>query len=137
MSEKKPTSVNLRLDHIEWLDRENINRSALFNDLLDEYRFGRSYAENAAAEYMLQELELKERAKESELDAIREQRRVIKERQESVSEESEEIIEWCLENWSYLPDEIDAGVKNQAKKTDMEPEELLEEVADRWGENDA
>ena len=55
--DKSPTSVNLREDHQEWMDAENINRSGLINELIEEYRNGPTEAEYAAKEYRKQQLE--------------------------------------------------------------------------------
>jgi hypothetical protein len=86
--EKTPVSVNLRDDHKEWMDAENINRSALVNDLIEQYRNGPAKAEYAAKEYRKQQLQVdieKARAeintKKPQLERIEEELNEIEDRE--------------------------------------------------------
>ena len=131
--EKKPTSVNMRVDHREWADENNVNISSLFNDLLDEYRFGRSYAEDAATEYMIQELDLKIRTKETEVESLQKQKERIEERRDETPSEVQEAIDECLELFSYLPDSADdPAVQSKARNAGVTPERFYEELTEAW-----
>lgn len=117
-------------------DNQEVIRAALWREFGGEKK--------AALDRRIEEIESRisivkreKNERSRELEELNEDKKALMAKRETVKSPEEEVIKWCLENWSYLPDEIDAGVKNQAKKTDMEPEELLEEVADRWGDNDA
>ena len=125
----------------EYLQDDTVNASGVVNRAVKREMGILDADENEVLKLRLEQV----REERDDLEARAERKRELEDRLESDLRESkreqqsreEEVIEWCLESWSYVPEEVGPGVKNQAKKADMDPEELLEEVADRWGENDA
>jgi len=125
----------------EYLQDDTVNASGVVNRAVKREMGILDADENEVLKLRLEQV----REERTDLEARADRKRGLETRLEEDLQESrqeqksreQEVIEWCLENWSYVPDEVGAGVENQAKKADMDPEELLEEVAERWGENDA
>jgi DNA repair exonuclease SbcCD ATPase subunit len=117
-------------------DNQEVVRAALWREFGGE----KKAAMDRRIEEIDQRISMVAREKnerDRELEQLREDKEALLEKREQTQSREEEVIEWCLANWSYVPDDVGPGVENQATKADMEPEELLDKVRDRWGENDA
>jgi len=101
--DKSPTSVHLREDHKDWMDAENINRSALINELIEQYRNGPSQAEFAAKEYRKQQLQTDIAQAQSEIETKQEQlERIESELSELKAEDQQEKREKIETMAEYL-----------------------------------
>ncbi len=65
---RKSTSFYVDEDHLEWMERENINRSELVNDLLGRYRDGKGQMDAAIREFRIEQLEDEAEELESEAE---------------------------------------------------------------------
>lgn len=82
MTDRTPTSVNLRDDHREWMEDENINRSGFINDLIEEYRQSEGRMDAVIRNYQIQQLRAdieaeksKVRSKENRLQELVDEQR--------------------------------------------------------------
>lgn len=117
-------------------DNQDVIRAALWREFGGE----KKAALDRRIEEIEQRISMVKREKNErsrELEELKEDKNALMVKQETVKSPSEEVIEWCLKNWSYLPEDVGPGVETQAQKADMSPEELLNEVRDRWGEDNA
>lgn len=129
MSEKVPTSVTLTQENLAYLDREVNNRSGFINDLIEAHRTGSSDMEEAIARHRREQLEselrtveLREETIRDELEHVREIITVEEERVESTLEEARETL-------ADAPrDPENPAIKQWAKKVNMRPAELIEEL---------
>lgn len=129
MSEKEPTSVNLKVAHKKWMDSENINRSQLINELITQYRTGKRDMDKTLKQFRLNQLEREMRSKESEMELLREEKSELENSLTQAEEEKNELMQDVKEKLESVPLNPDnPGVQAQAKRVEMEPEELIKEV---------
>lgn len=69
MSDRTPTSVNLRDDHREWMDNEDINRSGFINNLIEEYRQSEGRMDDIIRNYQIQQLRADIEAEKSKVES--------------------------------------------------------------------
>jgi hypothetical protein len=147
MTEKEPTSINLRTDHKNWMDEKSINRSELINELLEEYRNGGQRSERAAKEYRKQQLSVDVAKLQSELETKTSQLQRIENELNSIDnekeQEREQVIQEAVETFTpsvnyrsksteqLIPDANHEDMQYYAKQTDMDAETFREIVVDR------
>ena len=115
MTDRTPTSVNLRDDHREWMDEENVNRSSFINELIEEYRQSEGRMDDVIRNYQIQQLKAdieaeksKIQSKESRLeDLVNEQRErsnklgaEIEEAREALKDTPKEPNNPAIEKWA-------------------------------------
>lgn len=115
MTDRTPTSVNLRDDHREWMNEENINRSSFLNDLIEEYRQSEGRMDDVIRNYQIQQLKAdieaeksKIQSKESRLeDLVNEQRErssklgaEIQEARDALKDTPKEPNNPAIEKWA-------------------------------------
>lgn len=71
--DKKAISVSLDAEHVDWMDSENINRSGLLNDLVDQYRSGGDSVDTAVKRMRLSQIEQQIESNERENEQLREE----------------------------------------------------------------
>jgi len=126
---RKPTSVNLEEEHIEWMEERNINRSELVNKLIEEYKNGESIAESAISTVKVDELEMKEKAKEKELELIREKKATYQKKQKRKKESQRAELPEAIDALSGIDLEVgNPAVENWAEQLNMTQEELIQTV---------
>jgi len=77
MSKRVSTSVTLRKDHKDWLDKNGYNRSELINQLLDEFRSGESGMDAAIAEYRKRQIDAEIESLEKQLEIKEDERQDV------------------------------------------------------------
>ena len=133
---KSPVSVNLREDHKEWMDAENINRSSLINELITQYRNGPTQAEYAAKEYRKQQLQTDIaqakttiETKQEQLERIESELSKLKEKESKQNRKEIETAAKALDvtelksTGVYIADS-DEHIKQEAERVGCTPEEL-------------
>jgi len=129
MSDKVATSVTLAQKNREYLDREVNNRSAFINDLIEAHRTGKSDMEEAIARHRREQLESELRTVELRKDAIQDELEHVT---EIITEENERIEGTLIDARETLADAPrdpdNPAIKRWAKKVNMRPAELIEEL---------
>lgn len=109
MSDKEPTSVNLRKDHKDKMDARNINRSSLINDLLDKYFNGSNVVDEAVRDFRKRQLRSEIQNHENQLEQLESELSRIataEEKKQSRKEERiDELIDGLLQSDGTLPAE--------------------------------
>jgi len=149
MSEKEPTSINLRTDHREWLERHGYNRSQFINNLLDDVRNGEQGVGYAAQEFEKRRLENKEEHYRKQLETVQEQKEAVE--KDIVTEEEQHKETWreAVENIEppadieqlkgvtaeeWTPREDADIVHYYANELEISPAEFCEQYPDKRGE---
>lgn len=132
---KKRRSVSLEPKVHEYLSREEVNASALVNDLVRRHMDGA--AEDAAI------IELRKQQVESEVDHLRartesklNELEQLEEKLQTHSSQRRAELENALEKLQSVPQEpSNPAIRTHADKLDMTPEQLIEKI-DEYGGDD-
>lgn len=137
MSEKTPTSVNLRDAHIDRMDQRGLNRSELVNRLLDEYFDGGEAVSAAVEQYHIRQLKAQEEAAKAQFEAAREQRRKAEESVTTAEDKAEERFAEVAAEMDGIPaDPSNPAVQTQAEKLDMDAGAFADRLR-TWRADDA
>lgn len=125
----KQISVTLSEENIQWLDANYNNRSGYIDDLLTQAREGNGKVDEAIRSYQIQQLKSDIAGMESQLDTKKSRLESLQSRQESERQEKERLLDEAkesLDGTNLHPD--NPAVKTWARKVEMAPEELIEEL---------
>lgn len=145
---RKSTSFYIDEDHVEWMERENVNRSELVNDLLSRYREGKGQADAAVRDFRIEQLEDEAEQLESEgqtkmkqADKKRERIQDLKQRYSTEEQQKEESIDAILNDmvetgssiWPESNQVIELARKHFGGADNNEPafEEIKERAEER------
>lgn len=145
MAEKEPTSVNLRVDHKDWMDSESINRSQLINKLLTEYRSSDGGESDAVKQLRATQLETEIRThqktaemKQNELESLEENITGTEEHETTVWNEA--LSELSFSEFSVTDDVMidspDGMIQYYAEELNMDTETFVNELTERYKDND-
>lgn len=107
---RKSSSFYVEEDHLEWMDRENVNRSELVNELLQRYRDGKGQMDAAIRDFRLEQLESEAEMLEDEAESKLEQAEKKRERVEDLKQKfntQEQAKEDSID--SILNDMVETG----------------------------
>jgi len=116
MSDKTRTSINLRDDHRDWLDKNGYNRSELINQLLDEYRSGEFGMETAIAEYRKRQID-------AEIESLEKQLEIKKGERQDITENTTTEDEEQKQHWKEAVGNIEPPAHLRTTETTPDPEE--------------
>jgi len=131
---RKSTSVNLEEDHVEWMDRENKNRSEFINELIQAYRDGGGMIETAMNEKRRRELDTEIRALRNKLELKEEEREELDGDYTSDGKAVDAVLDKAEEQLSeHQLHENSSPIEFWADKAEMSKDEFLTEM---WGRFD-
>ena len=129
MGERKATSVYLEVDHVEWMERQNLNRSEFVNDLISRYRDGNGRMDEAVARFRLEQLSSEEVSVESRLETIQSEKERLREQLETSEKKAKVELEQAKDALQDTPKEpTNPAIQNWASDLGMTPQELIEQL---------
>lgn len=130
-------AITISEENLAWIDENYNNRSALINDLLSRARKGEGEIEQAVARYQKEQLERERATLETQMEGVEAQLETVEKRLERQSEHKQIQLEEAQEKLQGVPrDPTNPGVKRQAEKLEITPEELLERLANAGGDEE-
>lgn len=134
MSREK-IAVTISRKNLAWLDEHYNNRSSLIDDLLTRARRGEGEIQRAVARYQKEQLEREKATLETQIEGVEAQLETVETRLERETEREQTQLDEARETLEGVErDPTNPGVKTQAEKLDMTPEELLEKLAHAGGD---
>lgn len=138
MSDKTPTSVNLRDDHREWMDQECINRSAFINDLIEEYRQSEGRMDDVIRTYQVQQLRADIEAEKSKIESKENRLEELVNEQRERSHKLGAELERARDVLKDVPKEPNnPAIEKWAADLGMTTTELVEKLEESDGGDDA
>jgi len=133
MTEKTRKSVTIDEDLAEWVENRNINFSGLVNDLLNQYRATNesdlSVLKRRIKEEQEEVAELREKIDRKETN-LRKLENELEQREEK-EEEKKNLLREARDALEDTPlNRENPAVKNWARKLEMKPVKLVEELSD-------
>lgn len=129
MSDRTSTSVNLRDDHKEWMDSEDINRSGFINNLIEEYRKSEGRMDDVIRNYQIQQLRADIEAEKSKIDS-KERRlsELVTEQQERSNKLGSELDDARTALKDTPKDPNNPAIEKWANDLGMTTTELIEKI---------
>jgi len=127
MGDRKATSLYLEVDHVEWMEQKNLNRSEFVNDLIGRYREGNGRMDEAVARFRLEQLESEEATVETRLDSIQSEKERLRDQLKTSQAKAKVELEEAKESLEGTPREpTNAAIQTWADELGMTPQELIE-----------
>lgn len=136
MAERKPRSVNLDVEHIEWMDENVYNRSEFINELISLHRQGTGEMNEAVARFRREQLRSQEASLETRLESVRSELTTVEEDIATAQNETAIEVAEAAENLTGVTlTKENPAVRKQAKNVGMATDELIEAVREWREEN--
>lgn len=133
--EKKPTSLNLRVDHIEWMEENIRNRSGFVNELIEHYRQGTSEMNAAVAQFRREQLQSEKHSLQARIESIESELEKVEKNIAQSTEQAEATMQEAVsELRNTSADPTNPAIKNWAGKLNMSPIKFCEKLEERRNE---
>lgn len=123
---KETKTVSLDPDNKRYLDKQD-NASALVNDLVTQVREGGDKS-TAVIQWQLHEKQKQKRATEEKLDRIENSIQELQQLKDGFQQVETDNLERAKELFDDPTDPTDPAIQKWAKKCNMTPTELIEEI---------
>jgi len=128
---KERTSVSLEPEVAQYLQRDSVNASGLVNELVDQHMTAGS-TEKQLVQFRIGQVESEVESLEARLERKRKELSTLKDREESLEEESKRSEEEALENLKPRDFEYESQKVNYwAGELGMTVDEFIDEYQDR------